>query len=92
MDMEDKKPLNERVEVLEDKVEKIETAFPGGDFTGHARYHAAVIEELQSRKKLREAVMEQLVKGSVWAGLVFLGTVILTYLKDHVFTVLPLVK
>lgn len=84
--MEAKQPLNERVEVLEDKVEKIETAFPGGDYSGHARYHQAVIEELQSRKKLREAVLEQIVKGSVWGGLLFLGTVVITYLKDHVFT------
>ncbi len=84
--MDSKPNLGERVEILEDKVEKIESAFPGNDLAGHCRYHQAVIEELQSRKKLREAVMEQVVKGSVWAGLVFLGTVLITYFKEHVFT------
>jgi len=84
--MEPKQGLGDRVEVLEDKVEKLESAFPNGDVSGHCRYHQAVIEELQSRMKLRQAVIEQLVKGSVWAGLVFLATAILTYSKEHIFT------
>lgn len=82
------KPLDERVGALETNVEKLNSAFPGGDFSGHARYHEAVIKDLQARGELRKAVIEQVVKGSVWALLIGLATALWTYSKEHLFTVL----
>jgi hypothetical protein len=81
------KPLDERVEALEDNVEKLNSAFPGGDFSGHARYHEMIIEELKSKKDLRKAIIEKVVTGSVWALAFGLFTAVVSYLKDHVFTV-----
>jgi hypothetical protein len=88
----EKLPIEERVDNLEEKVENIEAGFPSQDYSGHARYHQAVIEEIQSRMKLRQAVIEQVVKGSVWAGLLFLCTAVFTYFKEHVLVILPFVK
>lgn len=51
-------------------------AFPGGDLDGHRRYHEEVILMMQDRRKLRAAVIEQVVKGSVWA-LIIAGVTIL---------------
>lgn len=77
------KTLDERLDIVEEKVENLESAFPAGDYSGHARYHDAIIKDLQDRRELRKAVMEQVVKGSVWALLVGLVTAVWTFAKDH---------
>lgn len=48
-------------------------AFVAGDFDGHRRAHEQFMADLQSRRELRKAVIEQVIKGSVWAALIFVG-------------------
>lgn len=59
-------------------------AFPGGDFEGHKRYHEEVILVMQDRRKLRQAVLEQVIKGSVWALGIAMCTAAWQYLKGQV--------
>ena len=80
------KGVEERLDIVEEKVEALTSAFPAGDYSGHARYHEAIIRDLQDRRELRKAVLEQVVKGSVWALLLGLCTALWTYGKEHIFT------
>ena len=66
-----------------DLEQKFLSAFPGGDYQGHARYHDEVILMMQDRRKTRQAVVEQVVKGSVWALLLSVGAACWQYFKDH---------
>ena len=61
----------EKLDVLE---RDMKSAFVGGDYDGHKRAHDQFIADLQTRRELKRAVLEQVVKGSVWAGLIFIGT------------------
>lgn len=58
-------------------------AFPGGDFDGHRRYHEEMILVMQDRRKLRQAVLEQVIKGSVWALGIALVTAGWQYLEEY---------
>jgi len=62
--------LTQRVDSLEDRVTVVEKGFPDGDVDGHARYHKMVMEEFLERRRIRQAIVEQVVKGSVWALLI----------------------
>jgi hypothetical protein len=75
--------IEERLIKVEEKVELISSAFPGGDFSGHSRYHEAIIRDLNDRRDMRKAILEQVIKGSVWALLVGLATAAWTFVKDH---------
>ena len=61
----------------------IRASFAGGDYEGHRRYHENVIQEQQDRRKMRSAIIEQVIKGSVWALLVTVGAACWQYLRDH---------
>ena len=69
-------------------MDRMEKAFPDGDVEGHSRYHQMIMQEYLERRRIKQAVIEQVVKGSVWATLLFLAGAVWTYMKDHV---LPLV-
>lgn len=59
-------------------------AFPGGDHVGHCRYHQLMIEDIDAKKKLRQAVMEKSVAGLVWAGIVGLSLAVWQYIKESI--------
>lgn len=86
--MADLPDVEERVGSLEHWQSDIERrfaeAFPGGDHIGHCRYHTLMIEEIEAKKKLRQAVMEKTIAGLVWGALVGLGIVVWQYLKSIV--------
>lgn len=65
-------------------MKEVEKGFPNQDYAGHARYHQAIIDEFLEKKKLRSAVVEQIVKGSVWSLLAAAAVSGWTYFKDHV--------
>lgn len=69
----------------QDEMEKMFMgAFPGGDVEGHKRYHEEVILQMQDRRKLRQAVREQIIKGSVWALGIAMCTAAWQYFKQAV--------
>lgn len=57
-------------------------AFPGGDHMGHCRYHELMIEGIEEKRKLRQAVQEKTISGLVWAAMVGLAYAIWQYLKS----------
>ena len=69
---------------LEEMERNMKTAFVGGDYDGHRRAHEQFIADLQARRELRRAVIDQVVKGSVWALLVVVATALWQYLKVKV--------
>lgn len=75
--------LAERVGILEVQVDGLVKAFPGADIDGHRRYHQALIDEIEDRRKLRRAVIEKLASGGAWAALVFIALAVWQYAKDH---------
>lgn len=56
-------------------------AFPGGDHVGHCRYHQLMIDDIEAKKKLRQAIAEKTISGLVWSAIVFLVVAALNYLK-----------
>lgn len=48
-------------------------AFPGGDYLGHCRYHALMIERNEELRRLRAAILEKTIAGLVWAVIVGAG-------------------
>ena len=64
--------------------ERFAEAFPGGDHVGHCRYHQLMIEDIDSRKRLRQAVMEKTISGLVWAIVVAAGIALWTWFKAQV--------
>lgn len=68
----------ERMDELE---RNMKNAFVGGDYDGHRRAHEQFISDLQAKRDLRKAVTEQVIKGSVWAALIFLGTAVWQHLR-----------
>jgi hypothetical protein len=57
-------------------------AFPGGDHVGHCRYHQLMIEGIEAKTRLRQAVVEKTVGGLIWAGLIVLGLAMWQYVKS----------
>lgn len=51
----------------EDMERRFAEAFPGGDHVGHCRYHRLMIEDIESRKKLRQAILEKTLSGLLWS-------------------------
>lgn len=47
--------------------EDLERGFPGGDIEGHRRYHEAIIQDAEAKKRLAEAIKEKTISGLVWA-------------------------
>jgi hypothetical protein len=68
---------DERLDSLErwrdDLERRFAEAFPGGDHVGHCRYHALMIEDIDARKRLRQAVLEKTISALVWGFIVAIG-------------------
>lgn len=60
----------------------VKTAFPGGDFDGHRRYHELLIAREEQRQQIRREVITHLIKGSTWAALAGLLVMLLKNAKD----------
>lgn len=61
--------LHDRMTKVEVRVEALEAAFPGGDLPGHCRAHQALIDDVENRKKLRQAIAEKTISGLVWSAI-----------------------
>lgn len=73
--------VHKRMDELE---RKFHEAFPGGDYTGHCRYHDIQIEMLLARRQLIAAVQEKTISGIVWAFFVVAGLAVWQWLKTQV--------
>jgi hemerythrin len=78
-------------EMLEDHMKgedhllaEFKNAFPNGDPVSHKNYHETVMEEMATRKKWRDAVIEKSLAGLIWASLAAVGTACWAYIKDHI--------
>lgn len=75
--------LSERVTLLEAQMVKVRDAFPGEDYDGHRRAHKTMIEDIESRKRLTQAVREKTISGLIWLAIVALGTLLWTGIKHR---------
>lgn len=79
---------DERLDSLErwrDDLEKrFAEAFPGGDHVGHCRYHKLMIDDIEAKKRLRQAVMEKTIAGLVWGMLAGLAIAVWQYVKAQI--------
>jgi len=77
---------DERIDQLERRQEDIEKrfaeAFPGADHVGHCRYHDLMIEGIDAKKRLREAIMQKTIAGLVWGAMIGLGLAVWQYVKS----------
>jgi hypothetical protein len=77
---------DERIDQLErwkeDMERRFAEAFPGGDHVGHCRYHQLMIEDIDAKKRLREAIMQKTIAGLVWGAMIGLGLAVWQYLKS----------
>lgn len=79
-----------RAEVTDKKVDEairriddLHKAFPGGDWEGHRRYHEVLIDRIEKRAKLYDAMLEELTKKGMWALIIFIGAAVFYYIKGQ---------
>jgi hypothetical protein len=70
-----------------DRVEKnmqdlAKQAVPGGDWEGHRRYHEAVIEEMNERKRMWREIRLNVLKLSSWGLIVWMLSLLANNVKD----------
>lgn len=68
----------------QDMERRFAEAFPGGDHVGHCRYHTLMIEDIEARKRLRQAILEKTLSGLIWSGVVGLAAAAWFYLKAQI--------
>jgi hypothetical protein len=61
----------------------VKTAFPGGDFDGHRRYHELLISREEQKQQIRREIITHLLKGSTWAMLLGLFWMMIKSAKDY---------
>jgi hypothetical protein len=76
--------MKQTLQLIEKRVDAIESAFPDQDFAGHCRSHLALIEDVQARKALARAIKEKTISGLIWVAIVAVGALLLSGLKVHV--------
>lgn len=80
--MDDEIPvIKERLTKVEDSVRLLQQAFPENDYDGHRRAHKALIEDVEARKRLAQAVREKSISALVWAAIVGILTLLWQGLK-----------
>jgi hypothetical protein len=84
--MESEAETGERLDSLEawqkDLERRFAEAFPGGDHVGHCRYHQLMIEDIDAKKRLREAIVQKTIAGLVWGAMIGLGIAVWQYIKS----------
>jgi hypothetical protein len=69
---------------FDEVIKLIKDGFPGGDPRGHREVHEGYIAEAKTKKEWRDAIIKQVLTGSVWATLLFLGGAIWLFIKNEV--------
>lgn len=64
--------------------ERFADAFPGGDHVGHCRYHELMIEQIEERRRLRQAILEKTISGLIWSAIVGGAAAVWFYLKAQI--------
>ena len=75
--------MKQTLQLIEKRVENIESAFPHGDYAGHCRGHLAMMEDIESRKRLTATIREKTIGGLIWAGIVGLGMLLWAGVKSR---------
>jgi hypothetical protein len=75
--------MQEALKLVEKRVESIESAFPNKDYVGHCRAHLAMIEDIESRRRLTQTIRDKTIGGLIWAGLVGLGMLLWAGIKSR---------
>lgn len=73
--------LANQIHNKQELVNLFKSAFPGGDVEGHARYHTAIIEDINTRKRLTQAIQEKTISGLVWSAILIIATALYNEFK-----------
>jgi hypothetical protein len=76
--------VEDKVNVLIERVDDLARGFPQDDPDGHRRYHEALIVKAEARARLYEKLLEELAKKGLWALLVLIGVAVWQYFKSQV--------
>lgn len=68
--------LDDRCRDAEIAIQGLYKGFPGGDAEGHRRAHEMMMADVESRKRLTEAIREKTLSGLVWACIVGIGAAV----------------
>lgn len=74
---EHQREVNERLDALQ-------RAFPGGDPEGHRRFHEALIEQAAERAKFWRELRGKLMERGIWAAGLFLVGLLVLWLKGEI--------
>lgn len=64
-------------------IDRLRSAFPGGDVEGHRRYHELQIAKIQSWDRLTETLREKTAGGIIWGLMIFLSFAAWNELKNR---------
>lgn len=67
-----------------DLTETIKSAFPDGDPHGHRRAHEQEIRDAAGWARLKSDLISKVMTGGVWAGVVWLGFVVVEAIKQEI--------
>lgn len=76
--------MQESVAANTRKIDELRQAFPDGNVEGHRMYHEAIMQEIADRKRIRQAVLEHLLKTSTWLVILGLGGMLLASARNWI--------
>lgn len=76
--------LSQNMKDLSENIKKLNSAFPASDLDGHRRAHELMIESMQDRRRLTQAIKEKTIVALLWSVILFLGLATWNYINDHV--------
>jgi hypothetical protein len=74
--------VEDKLNVLFDRVDDLAKGFPDGDWEGHRRYHEAVIKKMEARTKFYDDLRGDLAKKGLWAVILTMAAAIWFFLKS----------
>ena len=84
--------VNEKLDLMNTRLQRLESGFPGGDVEGHARYHQSLIDDMQVRKDLAKAIKEKTISGLIWVSILWAGSHFWEYVVSGVQSLYPFNK
>lgn len=66
------------------RVDDLNSAFPGGDWDGHRRYHETLIAKAEARARFYLDLRSDLAKKGLWVVILSVGAMAIRYAQTHI--------
>jgi hypothetical protein len=77
------KKMEDKIDLMDSKVDQVLAGFPEGDPEGHRRAHDAMIKKAEESTKFWRELRVKLAEKGVWAVLMFISGALYWYLMDR---------